>query len=560
MLKKAGLYLFGLPDEIGFDNYLVLIICFLISMIGVLGTLVSVFLSLGISNIISTIIPTLLFLGIYILSKYRNKYYLSKFILIILCLIVINDQWVVNNGSSGPILYLFVVIQSFILLLFTRWQRILFTALIFINVTILFYIEYTFPNAFGNYPSNAARLLDLYWGMLIYLTLCILLLNIALGFYIREKDKAQNADNLKSSFLANMSHEIRTPMNAIIGFSQLLKETTITEVQQKYINIVCENSYHLQKLIDDIIDISRIEANQFTIVKEEFLLNDLLEGLRQVIEQYLETHNKKELKLEIKKPSENFVLFSDFTRLKQVLTNLLSNAVKFTEKGTIGLECSITKQGITFFVSDTGIGIEKEYLGEIFKRFSKIENPINEKVFRGAGIGLSISKQIVELLHGTIAVESEPGKGSRFIVSIPAEISIRKAKPVARPLENAVTEFSGELVLVAEDEDTNYEFLSEILAEHKIKTIRANNGAEAVEMCKTVPEIRLVLMDIKMPIMNGYEATKNIKMIFPDLPVIAQTAFAMLSDKQECLKAGCDDYLSKPINSIELIKKISNLI
>lgn len=560
MLKKLNHFLFGSPEQIGFDNYLVLVICCIISVVGAIGTAVNFMIDIGAEAYLSTLAASVVLGAVYLYSRLTNKYILSKYFLIILSLVIINIQWNVNFGTHGPILYLFVVIQSFIVLLFKKWERTLFTLMVLINVTVLFAIELFQPDFFGNYSDHKSRIIDLYWGMLIYLSLCIILIGIAMDFYIRQKEKAQQADKLKSSFLANMSHEIRTPMNAIIGFGQLLNATPTDETQKEYIRIINENSYHLLSLIDDIIDFSIIEANQVKIIPHDFHIYELLDDVKTVISKFLERYDKQDLQLVCNHPPENFMIFADYSRLKQVLTNLLSNAVKFTEKGSIIFGGVRSQESLTFYVQDSGIGIRKEDLPGIFKRFGKIENSNNEKIFRGTGIGLSISRQLIELMNGRIWVDSEPGKGSKFSFCIP----IGQVKPEGyaesddKPHHHAT--FTGELVLIAEDDDNNYFFLETILRRNRINTLRAKDGIEAVNLCKTEKNIRVVLMDIKMPRMDGFMATRIIKQDHPEIKIIAQTAYAMKTDEQQCLEAGCDDYIAKPVNTQELLDKIQKMI
>jgi signal transduction histidine kinase len=557
MFRKISRYLFEQPDKIGLENYIFLIICFSIATIGFFSTALNYFLGLAGISIISNLIIGHIFTGIFLYSRIYNKYGISKYVLVILSIIVLNIQWAINYGSNGPIPYLFVVMQCIILLLLEKRAKISFTILIFVNVSVLFFMEYGCPDLFGKYSSDQARLIDSFVGTLIYLSVFTILINVALSFYIKQKDKAENSDKLKTSFLANMSHEIRTPMNAIIGFGNLLYESDLDQEQKHFINIINNNSYHLLQLIDDIIDISKIESNQLKIKIEYFPVYHLFEELEQLILQFIKKHNKPRIQLICNRPSESLQICSDYTRIKQVLTNLLSNATKFTESGNIVFGCNVNPKSVTFYVQDTGIGIEGEYLDEIFHRFKKIENFANEKIYRGTGLGLSISKQLVELLKGEIWVESKPGKGSRFSFSIPAEISYKNKLDGLAKDKSPNLKFSGEIVLIAEDEDDNYHFLQDMFNRHNIKSIRANNGQEAIELFRVVQGIRLVLLDIKMPKMDGTTAAKLIREFNPNIPIIAQTAYAMGNDQAYFLKSGFDGYISKPIEPEILLNLIN---
>jgi signal transduction histidine kinase/CheY-like chemotaxis protein len=561
MFKKLSIKLFRTPEELGFENYFVLITCFIISAVAILATLENILLNFGTLLTLSTLFASLIFATIYLLGRISRKFILSKFLMIILSVVIVDVEWIVNFGSRGPVLYLFVVILSFVILLFTKFWRILLTLFVFLNVSVLFYFEYKNPEIFGNYISEQHRIFDLYWGMVIYLSICFVMIGISVDFYIKEKKRAELAEKVKSSFLANMSHEIRTPMNAIIGFGQLLSSTRLNEEQKEFVKIINDNSYHLLTIIDDIIDISIMEANQLKLVPRNFSLSSFFLDIDIVLQKYLEKYNKHNLELICKWPESNPVLFADAHRLKQVMTNLLSNAVKFTSNGSVAYGCYTEKESVVFYVSDTGIGISREDLPLLFKRFSKIENVDNERIFHGMGIGLSISKNLVSLMGGKIWVDSEPGKGSRFSFTIPY---VSKPETLIEIPDNEESgeEYSlpGKTVLIAEDEITGFLFIETLLKKLGVKALHAGNGLEAVELCRNNREIRLVLMDIKMPKMDGLEATRMIKKDFPDMPVIALTAFAMKTDETECYQAGCDDYITKPVNSDYLTKKVSQYL
>lgn len=372
------------------------------------------------------------------------------------------------------------------------------------------------------------------------------------------KDKAEESDRLKSAFLANMSHEIRTPMNAILGFATLLRDRKLTETKQiEFINLINANCRQLLHIISDIIDISKIEANQITLFNKDFNINKTLRILKQNFENQLSTA-KRELKITLKNDlSDNRAhIITDKVRLEQVLSNLLSNAVKFTEEGSIefGYNVDKSKDNIIFFVQDTGIGMSASQQEIVFERFRQVSGAYN-KQYGGTGLGLSISKGLTELLGGKIYVESEPDKGSIFFVALPYRPG-KEAVPEPIPY-NKVYNWEGKTILIAEDEQANYSLLMNIIIPTRAEILWVQNGIDAIDVCKTNEDIDLVLMDIKMPDMNGLEATKKIKSFRKDLPIVAQTAFAMPQDADHCLKAGCDDYLAKPLGIDDILSKIN---
>ena len=378
---------------------------------------------------------------------------------------------------------------------------------------------------------------------------------------IQAKEKAEESDKLKSAFLANMSHEIRTPMNGIIGFANLLNDPDLSfSTRAEYINVINNNSKNLLHLIEDIIDIAKIEAGQLSIKKSAFNLNKLLDDVYAMFNKLMEKSANKNVELKIKLPkNDDPVIFTDEHRLRQILANLLSNAVKFTETGYIEFGYKITKENFyEFQVKDTGVGINPDKTGLVFDRFRQVDGSPTRK-HGGTGLGLAICKNLVKLLGGNIWVNSEPEKGSTFYFTIPLHhdktIKVSSTLTVNEEITTDIS-FKGYTILIAEDELINYTYLELLLKKNGATLIHASNGKEALEVITQDPTVDLVLMDIKMPMMNGYEATKLIKIQRPALPVIAQTAYAMEEERKKCLDCGCDDYISKPIEPSVLFKKI----
>jgi len=368
--------------------------------------------------------------------------------------------------------------------------------------------------------------------------------------------KAQESDKLKSSFLANMSHEIRTPMNGIIGFSELFLEPNLSnEDREKYANVVINSSKQLLTIVNDILDISKIEAGVVKLNYESTNINRMLDNLYAFYKPKAEENN---LKLNCVKGLENFksVISIDKIKLNQVLTNLLSNAFKFTDEGSIDFGYEFIENKLKFYVKDTGVGIEADIQDKIFDRFIQANQDLNKKL-QGTGLGLAISKRFIELFKGDIWIDSN-NKGTTIYFTIPY---IKVKEPLVSSIveeqkSNKQVKNRELTILVAEDEEYNMMYINELFSKTNYKIIEASNGKKAVELLESHPEIDLVFLDIKMPIMDGNEAMVEIKKINPSLPVIALSAFAMESDKEIALKKGFDAYLTKPINK----KLLFNLI
>ena len=377
---------------------------------------------------------------------------------------------------------------------------------------------------------------------------------------LRAKEKAVESDQLKSAFLANMSHEIRTPMNAILGFSELLNDPDLDKVNKgQFLTMINHATHQLLHIITDIVDISKIEARQEVVHQEVFNLNDLLEEIKNVFELQASQKNLK-LVMNKKIPIDLVSLRSDPTKLRQILNNVIGNALKFTEQGTVEIAVYNNDQQLIFSISDTGIGIDPSLHEAIFDRFRQAELG-NSRKYGGTGLGLSLAKSYVEMLGGTIRVDSSPGKGSTFTFEIPWIIEPAELLPnVEIKKEIGQVSWKDKTILVAEDEEINLFYLQTVLKSTGVNIIIAVNGIEAVEHCKKNKDISLVLMDIKMPEMDGITATLIILSGRPNLPIIATTAYALSADREKCIEAGCIDYLPKPIKRDHLMAMMNKYL
>jgi len=375
---------------------------------------------------------------------------------------------------------------------------------------------------------------------------------------VRAKEKAEESERLKSTFLATMSHELRTPLNAIIGFSDLIDKDISLDDMIDYANIINTSGLHLLELIEDIFSLTLIESGQVAVRNESFELASFLSDIWDVIKEEQHKTGKQGLSL-IYNPHPriaNQQVKTDKTKLKQILINLLKNALKFTNDGLIEFVCVPELAGdkslLRFYVKDTGIGIKADDLKVIFDPFRQLSNSYSRQT-EGTGIGLSVSQRLSELLGGSIAVESVIDKGSTFIFTLPFQAQDSVLSKEKMPNMN----WRGRTVLVAEDDSSNFELIKTFLRLTGITVIRAINGKEAVDLCKIHNEIDLVLMDRRMPVMDGFEATKIIKETNPDIPVIALTAITMSGDKEKALLFGCDDFISKPID-VDVLYRVLN--
>ena len=371
------------------------------------------------------------------------------------------------------------------------------------------------------------------------------------------KKKAEESDQLKSVFLANLSHEIRTPMNAILGLTELLKKDGLSlSKRDDFIDIIKKSSNQLLSIISDIVEVSKIETNQIVPHYSTVNLNSLIDDLYGLFTVMVSSSSAVELI--VKKPLLNpeIEVVTDEVKLRQVLVNLISNSFKFTSKGYIEFGFEVNDM-VEFFVRDTGIGIDKKDHQVIFDRFRRVESDLAIQK-GGSGLGLTIAKAYVEMLGGTISLDSDVGSGSTFKFTIPfVDPNADKKKADSLGDSGEVSNVDSVEIIVAEDDDDNFLYLFELLSGNSFVINRATNGEEVISILRCNRNIHLVLMDIRMPVMDGYEALRRIRQMNYNLPVIAQTAYAFVEDEARIQAAGFDGYIAKPIEAEHLFELIA---
>ena len=386
---------------------------------------------------------------------------------------------------------------------------------------------------------------------------------------IKAREKAEESERLKSAFLANMSHEIRTPMNGILGFTELLKDHHLRgEEQQKYIGIIEKSGTRLLNIINDIINISKIESHQTKVSITDTNVNEQIEYIYQFFKPEAE-QKKLHLTFQNVLSVNDAYIKTDREKLYAVLTNLVKNAIKFTQTGSIEVGYQVKDEVLEFFVKDSGPGIPDDHKEIIFERFRQGSQSLTRN-YEGAGLGLSISKAYVEMLGGKIWVTNNPGlipvngnllnKGSIFYFTLPAHCLVKPEKIITdSKIDNESIVQGRELkILIVEDDKTSELLLRKIFDKISKEFLHAPNGIEAIEICKNNPDIDLIMMDIKLPGMNGYEATRKIREFNNEVIIIAQTAYALPGDRENSILAGCNDYISKPVDRIVLRKMVNS--
>lgn len=368
------------------------------------------------------------------------------------------------------------------------------------------------------------------------------------------KEKAEASDRLKTSFINNISHEIRTPLNGILGFGQILMDPELDENdKEEYLNILNESSERLINTVTNFMEISILSSGNQEVEKKFLFLETVLSN---IIRQYKVACDAKNLNLnlELPEPVSTVQIYTDSDLLYKILRHLTDNAVKFTNEGFITIGYEIKGSDFVFFVKDSGIGISNEGKESIFKNFMQEDNSYS-RPYDGCGLGLSIASRIVELLGGIIWLDSEKGAGSTFYFTIPNKFETQIEKGFVS-FKNIGREIK--CILVAEDDEINFVYINVLLKSAQVKILRAVNGQDAISQCKNNPDIDIVLMDLKMPVVNGYLATKEIKQGRKDLPILALTAYSGGEDKKRAIEAGCDEFITKPVKKDVLMEKLAN--
>jgi signal transduction histidine kinase len=546
-------------DQISSERHFVTLSTFVASIFLLVLCIVHILMGLKVAPVILAGSSSLVMLALYYFVRFHKCLYIPKVILTGLGLIMLDFTWYAKFLSNGPVLFFILIFAALVIWV---WQGKCLAVLLifyFLNLAVLGIIDSNAPEYLFKYPDPNKRSLDIFFSFFLYSSLLIILLLFIKREFIRQKENAIKSDKLKSAFLANMSHEIRTPMNAIVGFSELLGDEYYCDHKQQYISIIQNSSYNLIRLINDIIDLSKIEAGDLEIKYSDIKIRDLFEELEDSYS--LDLIKREKLLVSISYIIDGDLIFqSDPLRLKQVLSNLINNSVKFTSQGSITFGCEKIGKELIFSVSDTGTGITEEDQKKVFDRFTKFNyNGMNTE---GSGIGLSIADKLVNLLGGKIWFSSTFGKGTNFFFSLPyvAPSSFSTSKKQPQKISSSSTVLSTKPILIVEDDKVSFMLIKEFLRPLNIEIHHVTDGKDAVNFVKMNPDVCLILMDLKLPFMDGYEATKAIRQINSKVPIIAQSAYAMLGDKEKAIAAGCVDYIDKPLESKRLLEIVNKYL
>lgn len=378
---------------------------------------------------------------------------------------------------------------------------------------------------------------------------------------ISAKEEAEKAERLKTLFLCNISHELRTPMNGIAGFAEMLRYTTNQTKKEDYLKVIINSSKQLLKIITDIIDISKIETNTVEVFNSELNITTFMNEMKEFVIKSLTQRGKCGINVSWSNTGNSFNenIVTDEIKLRQIFHSILGNAVKFTDEGFIRFGYRLNNNTIEFFIADSGIGINESEKDFIFECFRQSETP-TRKLYGGNGLGLAIAKGFAQMLGGTVWAAKPDEQGALFYVSLPYVPVVECINDNNVDMADNNNKWASFNLLVVEDDISGMSLIYELLEETGINIIHAVTGLEAVKICRHQPNLHLVLMDMRLPEMDGYEATKRIKEFRPELPIIAQTAHALSEDRRKCINAGCNDYLTKPLKQEQLFDIMSRFL
>jgi len=607
IIDKIFIKISGNIDDFSFEHRLFNATLFLTMVVGVISTFTNVILHLY-NSAISTALISVISYFLYLKSKKSEHVILLVKFYILITSVWIIYLWFFNAGSFGPVGYTFFMIVFVYNVIYTGNHRAFINIWIILLMLGLFFTEYWFPEFVEQYKNpEKERFKDMVISVFTLLFIYSYIVSFLIKTFNEErkkvisqrdliieqneeitltqeelyehkenlekivrqrtialekaKEKAERSDRLKTAFLSNMSHEIRTPMNVILGLSKILKEKKMDESKRnEYLEIITQKGNLLLNIINDIIDIAKIESNELKINKESCSISEILQDVYITYSNIINKENPDiRFILNISPNLENRYMLTDPLRLKQVLFNLVENARKFTKKGYIKIGAEERQNKIILYVEDTGIGIPKDKHKEVFNRFRQVED-VDTKTHEGTGLGLTISKKITELLSGNMYLESEPGKGSVFYVELPlVEINIDKSD-TSRVVNEQVggVNWIDKKILIAEDEEFNFIILQDILEETNINIVHAKNGEETLRLLDDTFD--LILLDIQMPVKSGFEICPVIRKQFPEIPVIAQTAYVLNQEKQELLDLGCNEIITKPVDLDDFLRVLSKYI
>lgn len=410
-------FFFGDKEKMDSERYFIMITCLTATLFLIILSIVHLINGFRIQPFIMSSSSSVIMMALYFILRYTSYLFWPKLILTTIGIAFLDITWYVKYLSNGPVLFFVFAFGALVLWVWHGRALVVLLSIYFLNIIFLFFIDYTAASSLFDYPSPDKRMWDIYLSFFLYSALLIFLLYIIKRDFITQKEKAIRSDQLKTAFLSNMSHEIRTPMNAIVGFSSLIEDEKDQNTRAQYVDIIQNSSDNLLKLINDIIELSKIETADFQLIYEAFTIDQQFTAVKQIILNEQKKHKRSNIELIFNDSTTNKTIISDPRRIQQLLINLIVNALKFTEKGSVIIDAKLNNNLLQFTVTDTGIGIKPEDLPKIFDRFVKFDHHGSNK--EGSGIGLTLVQHIVEVLKGEITVESKENSGSTFIVSIP---------------------------------------------------------------------------------------------------------------------------------------------